>query len=215
MNLKNKNVYLKIIALLLVIHIIADVFIISYIITTKTVEKQHNNIVMRGNISFIRMRMHDTEPKIDKMEFIDIQVPTWVAGFDEGLLSESTNDIIPKLLDDKLSKFSKNDINLLARVTMSEASTQSFDVQVAVAQTIVNRLHMGIFGDTIYEIVYEPNQYSTADNGAPNKQVIDAVTEAITHPPYPPDMVYFRENYYHKWALDYKKIGVFYFSLEP
>jgi spore germination cell wall hydrolase CwlJ-like protein len=104
---------------------------------------------------------------------------------------------------------------MIARVTMSEASTQAFEVQVAVAQTVINRLHSGIFGSDIRDIVYSEDQFSTADNGEPNEQVLLAVKEAIMSMPYPSNMYYFRQWYYHSWAVDYKKIGDLYFSLEP
>lgn len=112
-----------------------------------------------------------------------------------------------------LSEFSDEDISLIARVTMSESSTQSFETQVAVAQTIINRMRDGTFGDSISDIIYEPHQYSTADNGPPSEQIYSAVQEAINTSPYPDTMFYFRQYYYHGWATDYRQIDDLYFSL--
>lgn len=123
-----------------------------------------------------------------------------------------TPTILPEV--EIIPEFSDEDIALIARVTMSESSTQSFDVQVAVAQTVINRVHSGNFGDTVSDVVYADGQYSTADNGEPSTQIYDAVNEAITNMPYPYDMYYFRQWHYHKWAKDYKQLGDLYFSLE-
>lgn len=125
----------------------------------------------------------------------------------------STPTIVPEI--EIIPEFSDEDIALIARVTMSEASTQSFEVQVAVAQTVINRVHSGNFGNTVSDVIYSENQFSTADNGEPFAQIYEAVNEAITNMPYPYDMYYFRQWYYHKWAKDYMKLGVLYFSLEP
>lgn len=113
----------------------------------------------------------------------------------------------------KPQEFSKQDIALLERVTMSESGNQPFDGKVAVAQTVINRLHSGSFGDSISDVVYSKYQYSTADNGCPNDEVIAAVQKAINESPYPDDMIYFRQDYYHEWAVDYRKIGAHFFSL--
>lgn len=109
--------------------------------------------------------------------------------------------------------FSKEDVDLIARVTMSEASIEPYNTQVAVAQTVLNRLHNGGFGDTISEVVYSKWQFSTADNGDPTEQVYQAVYEAIYNPPHPFNMLYFRQYYFHEFADDYKQIGGMYFSL--
>lgn len=121
------------------------------------------------------------------------------------LLSEPLIEVIPE--------FNDYDISLIERVTMSESSTQSYECQMAVAQTIINRIHSGRYGDTIESIVYEPNQYSTANNGDPSDSVKQAVQEVLETHPYPDTMIYFREGFYHKFAFDYEKFGVLYFSL--
>ena len=115
--------------------------------------------------------------------------------------------------ENKMSKYSEKDIALLQRVTMSESGNQPLKTKVAVAQTIINRVNSGKYGDTISDVVYAKYQYSTTNNGEPNKEVISAVEEAINNTPYPNNMYYFRQSHYHTWAIDYKQIGDLYFSL--
>lgn len=117
---------------------------------------------------------------------------------------------VPETLE---PEFTDYEVALIERVTMSESSTQPYECQMAVAQTIINRLNSGRYGDSIESIVYEPKQYSTANNGNPSEQVKQAVQEVIDTYPYPDTMVYFREDYYHEFASDYNKFGKLYFSL--
>lgn len=111
--------------------------------------------------------------------------------------------------------FSKEEIDLMARVVMSEASVLSIDAKQAVAQTILNRLQDGRWGNTISEVVYYPNAYSTADNGEPNADCYYAVESAIMYPTaFPTDMFWFRTNYYHSFGYEYTSIGNTFFSTE-
>lgn len=110
---------------------------------------------------------------------------------------------------------SEKDRELMARVVMSEASILPIEGKQAVAQTILNRLADGRWGDTIEEVVNYPNAYSTADNGEPTAECYYAVDGAIEYPEtFPTDMYYFRVGHYHSFAEDYTQIGNTYFSTE-
>lgn len=113
-----------------------------------------------------------------------------------------------------ISYITMYEYDLLCRVVMSEAGAEPIECQIAVAETILNRLDSGSFGNTIEEVVYKPYQYSTADNGEPTESVQMAVTNALEVQTYPSDMVYFRTGHYHDFGQAYKKIGKTYFSLE-
>lgn len=104
----------------------------------------------------------------------------------------------------------EKEYELLCRVVMSESGCQTFDTKVAVAETILNRYFLG-YG-TIEEIINQPYQYSTSDNGVPNEECILAVDQAISYATYDTDMIYFRQYYYHSFAKDYKKLDDLYFS---
>lgn len=106
-----------------------------------------------------------------------------------------------------------DEFNLLCRVVQSEASIEPIDCQIAVCETILNRLAMGGFGDSITEVVYKPYAYSTAWNGEPTESVMQAVTFALEKQTYPANMVYFRTGHFHKFGTPYKQISRTYFSL--
>lgn len=109
--------------------------------------------------------------------------------------------------------FVQSDIDLMARVVMSEASTQCFDCKQAVAATLINRYNSSKFPNDISKIV--DGQYSTANNGEPTEECYEAVYAAIAFPEaFPEDMYYFRSGHYHKFGHDLYMIGALYFSTE-
>lgn len=105
--------------------------------------------------------------------------------------------------------------DLLLRVCMSECGGkygEPLEGKVAVVETILNRSE--IYGKSIEEVIYEPYQYSIADNGDPDETVQQAVDIALEKNTYPDNMIYFRAGNYHSFGTPYNKIGNHYFSLE-
>lgn len=119
---------------------------------------------------------------------------------------------VPVYTIEKLSKITLDDFYEICRVVMNEAGGESYKCQVAVAETIINRINSDEFPDTIYEVLYQPYQYSHADNGEITDSVKEAVTQALEQHIYDTDMVYFRDWYYHEFAEDYFYIENMYFS---
>lgn len=101
---------------------------------------------------------------------------------------------------------------LLLRVCMSEAGNQPLEGKIAVVETVLNRVDMG--KGTIEEVITAKRQYSTADNGEPNKECYEAVDKALSGDMYPDTMLYFRTEHFHTFGIPYEKIGDHYFSLE-
>lgn len=104
---------------------------------------------------------------------------------------------------------------LLLRVCMSECGGEygePMEGKIAVVETVLNRCEM--YGKSIEDIVYAPNQYSVADNGEPDDTVRQAVDIALSRRTYPSNMLYFRTRHYHSFGEPYIKIGSHYFSLE-
>ena len=115
--------------------------------------------------------------------------------------------------EDKLLEYTEEEILLLERVTMSETSIEPYDCKVATCVTILKRGKM--YNKAIEEVIYEPYQFSFADNGKPTDEVKRAVVDAIENEGnYPDNMIYFRADYYHDFGVPYKQIGGHYFSLK-
>ena len=78
------------------------------------------------------------------------------------------------------TKVTPEEYRLLLRVCMSECGGkygEPLDGKIAVVETILNRCE--IYGKSIEEVVYEPYQYSTSDNGEPDETVEQAVDIAL------------------------------------
>ena len=113
------------------------------------------------------------------------------------------------------TKVTQEEYRLLLRVCMSECGGECgepLDGKIAVVETILNRSE--IYGKSIDEVVYEPYQYSTSDNGEPDETVEQAVDIALRENIYPDDMIYFRTGNYHSFGEPYQQIGNHYFSLK-
>lgn len=108
----------------------------------------------------------------------------------------------------------QEDIDLMARCVMSEASVLPLDGKTAVAATIINRFYSDKFPNNIEAIITAPKQYSTQDNGDPDAECYEAVDTALRYDCFPPDMYYFRAGHYHTFGYPYCQIGNTYFSTE-
>lgn len=120
--------------------------------------------------------------------------------------------------DDAYHMISQEEIDLMARVVMSESSICGDDCKEAVATVILNRWMSPDFPNTITDVIRAPGQFSTQDNGAPNDACYLAVYSAIAwwgsdYAILPKSCYYFRSGYYHPWAIDYTHFDNMYFSL--
>lgn len=105
-----------------------------------------------------------------------------------------------------------SDIDLMARVVMSESSILSAEGKRAVAETIVNRVLSEDFPNTISEVIFQPNAYSTHWNGSPTAECYEAVRLALENPAYPSEMVYICSSGYHSCGYPYMRIGDMFFA---
>lgn len=60
---------------------------------------------------------------------------------------------------------SDKDVELIALVTMAEAEGECEEGQRLVIDTILNRVDSEYFPDTVYDVIYQPNQFSSMWNG--------------------------------------------------
>lgn len=124
--------------------------------------------------------------------------------------TKSDVQLIPAYTLDK--SITLEEFELMCRIVMNESGGEPFQTQVAVAETIVNRINSDKFPNTVMEVLYQPYQYSHANNGEVTDSVREAVTSALEQHIYDTDMMYFREDYYHEFAEDYFYINNMYFS---
>ena len=68
-------------------------------------------------------------------------------------------------LTEIIEEMSKEDVELIALVTMAEAEGECEEGKRLVIDTILNRVDSEHFPDTVYEVIYQPNQFSSMWNG--------------------------------------------------
>lgn len=115
-----------------------------------------------------------------------------------------------------VSTFSEDEIYLMAKVCLAEAEDQTEYGKRLVVSTILNRLDSGVYGDTIYDVVYAPYQFEVMNNGRIDRVEVDEYTlelvrqETISRSNY--DVIYFRMDYYSEYGTPLFVEGDHYFS---
>ena len=64
----------------------------------------------------------------------------------------------------QLYDITQQELDMIAAVVMHEVGHCSRESKVAVTNVILNRLKDGRFGDSIYDILHQPNQFSAISN---------------------------------------------------
>ena len=92
---------------------------------------------------------------------------------------------------------------MLARLVYREANTESIECQQAIVSVVINRWQSGLWGDTLEEVVYAPNQFSPANllycttPTETSYEAVDYVIEnGVTIHEY---VMYFRSKYHFNW----------------
>ena len=112
----------------------------------------------------------------------------------------------------------EEEIELIALVTMAEAEGESELGKRLVIDTILNRVdsELGYMPDTVTEVIYQPDQFSSMRNGRVDKcyvteEIVQLVREEIeSRTNY--DVLYFHANKYGKFGTPMFSEGNHYFS---
>lgn len=179
------------------LHIIFPLLILITIVISSTMDKE-NTRGMRA-LSMARKHAYDIHSiyELNLMKGIARGV-RW-----EGVGGEDAPTIEPAPEVERY--FTKDEIDLMARVVMSEASILPYEAKQAVAEVILNRLDDPQYPNTVLGVVIAPHAFSTADNGIPTDDCYNAVYAAITYRAYPRDMLWFvsdtQPNYGYKYYI--------------
>lgn len=120
---------------------------------------------------------------------------------------------IPIVTDDILSE---RDIGLIALVTMAEAEGECEEGKRLVIDTILNRIDSGYFPDTVYDVVYQPSQFSSMWDGRVSRcrvtdEIIGLVREEMVSRKNR-DVVFFNAYGYSIYGRPMFQVGNHYFS---
>ena len=111
---------------------------------------------------------------------------------------------------------SNDDIELIALVTMAEAEGECEEGKRLVIDTILNRVDSVSFPNTVYEVVYQPSQFSSMWNGRVDRCYIDdyicqlVEEELRNRKNY--DVIFFTADRYGNYGTPMFQIGNHYFS---
>lgn len=104
--------------------------------------------------------------------------------------------------------YTQADLDLLARLVTSEAQSEPYQAQVAVASVVVNRVKSDIFPDTIKSVIYQKSdgyyQFTPVENGWINKPAIQTAKKAALEAlngsdPSNGALYYFDDSATNKW----------------
>lgn len=111
---------------------------------------------------------------------------------------------------------SEDEIKLISLVTMAEAEGEPELGKRLVIDTILNRVDSNRFPNTVHDVIYQPNQFTSVWNGRIDRCEIrddiyqlvieEAETRSNQH------VIFFRTDYYHPYGTPMFSIGNHYFS---
>ncbi len=95
--------------------------------------------------------------------------------------------VLPPVTNTGAVPAAADDVMLLAALIQCEAGNEIYEGQVAVGSVVVNRLKLGRYGNSLYNVIYAPSQFSPAGSGqvaavlaaGPKASCIQAAQDAL------------------------------------
>lgn len=155
---------------------------------------------------------------IDNEKTDEIVVVEAVSNEAQVIKCEQTNLITTSITEETVEeqKVSEEDIELIALVTMAEAEGECEEGKRLVIDTILNRVDSEHFPNTIYEVIYQPSQFTSMWNGRADRcevhedicQLVRYELESRTN--Y--DVMFFTAGNYSDYGVPIFQVGNHYFS---
>lgn len=109
-----------------------------------------------------------------------------------------------------------DDVELIALVTVAEAEGESEYGKRLVIDTILNRVDSKHFPDTIYGVIYQPNQFTSMTNGRVDRCVVtDDVRQLVREEMESrtnSEVIFFRTGHYSPYGTPLFQEGSHYFN---
>lgn len=156
-------------------------------------------------------------PAVELMEPVDIPAPVVEA---VPLVSKEVVVTPPPVVEtsppEEVFPLTQEEIELIALVTMAEAEGECEYGQRLVIDTILNRVDDPHFPDTVHEVVYQKNQFSSMWNGRVDRcyvkeELVDLVKEELRNRTNY-DVVFFRTERYSDYGVPMFQVEHHYFS---
>lgn len=179
------------------------IFVIIYMISSKDVTSVDNETYIQYEEITSEIFSYQYETK--EPECNELITETYITGPETQTSSEEL-------------QVTDEDIWLIAWITMGEAEGECEEGKRLVIDTILNRVDNNSFPDTIYDVIYQPSQFSCVWNGrldqtAVTEKVCQLVREElIERCNY--NVLYFTTGGYGKWGEHLFQVGNHYFCGE-
>ncbi len=142
----------------------------------------------------------------------EVKTDIWVEEF----LPEPERPVKREIEEIQENDISEKDIELIALVTMAEAEGEPEEGKRLVIDTILNRVDSEHFPDTVYDVIYQPNQFTSMWNGRTDRCEVRedfvALVKDELESRYNSECVFFRTSHYSKYGVPMFQIGNHYFS---
>lgn len=95
-------------------------------------------------------------------------------------------------------------LDLIARIINSEAGSMSLEGKVSVGNVIMNRVNSSEFPNTVYGVIYQPNQFTVVNTNRfyanPSEQSVTAAKMVLDGVNYVPGAVFYNVSGLNSWA---------------
>ncbi len=134
----------------------------------------------------------------------------------EAVIDTVTEEIQEEEVIEQAILLSQEEIELIALVTMAEAEGEPEEGKRLVIDTILNRVDSGYFPDTVYEVVYQKNQFTSMWNGRVERcevrdDIYQLVLEELSNRTNS-EVVFFTAGCYSNYGVPLLQVGNHYFS---
>lgn len=136
----------------------------------------------------------------------------------ETKFSQMTKEEPIKIISEKTEKlrFTEEEISLIALVTMAEAEGECEEGKRLVIDTVLNRVDSEHYPNTVHDVIYQPNQFSSMWNGRVERcevreDICELVREEIVSRTNE-DVMFFTAGSYGVYGTPMFQMGNHYFS---
>lgn len=155
---------------------------------------------------------------IEDIPTLDESVVAW-NDIPEVTIPEEPEPPVVEAVEESVSSsgsFTDEEIDLIALVTMAEAEGESELGKRLVIDVVLNRVDSDAFPDTVYDVIYQQNQFTSMTNGRADRcyvqdEIRSLVLEEIESRTNS-DVLYFRAGRYHSFGTPVLQEGNHYFS---
>lgn len=121
-----------------------------------------------------------------------------------------------EIISEKTKNLSKDELDLISRVVMAEAEDEPYEGKIYVVDTILNRVDSKKFPNTVHDVIYQKDQFTSMWNGRyercqSNKDLNEMIIQEYNNRSNS-DMVYFTADHYGEYGKRLFSVGNHYFA---